>query len=432
MWNKLTGLMLTITIVTLGGSVASTQPPALTPVEQLGRFLFFDKISAPGPWMSCATCHGPEVGWTGPIPGNNIHGGVYRGAMPTRFGNRKPPAASYATFSPVFAFDSTLGEFVGGNFWDGRATGERLGNPAAEQALGPFLNPLEQNMPSKTAVCEHVAASKYAGLFEQVWGIGTLDCSPSGVDDTYDRFGLSIAAYEGSPEVSPFNSKFDDYWRACLAAGNTDTACGLVADGDRAVLDPAGILTDKEWDGFIEFSEYCSQCHTSTAGPDGAPPLFTDFTFANLGLPRNPRNPFYGMDDEFLDDGQPINPLGEDYVDFGLGEFLLTRPEWAHLAWDNDGKQRVPTLRNVDKRPGKEFSKAYMHNGVLKDLKDVVHFYNTRDVPGAGWAPPEVDRNISRELLTGKPLGNLELDEDAENAIVEFLKTLTDRNVKGR
>ena len=73
-----------------------------------------------------------------------------------------------------------------------------------------------------------------------------------------------------------------------------------------------------------------------------------------------------------------------------------------------------------------------MHNGVLKDLKDVVHFYNTRDVPGAGWGPPEVDRNISRELLTGKPLGNLELDEDAENAIVEFLKTLTDRNVKGR
>ena len=64
-----------------------------------------------------------------------------------RFGDRKPPSTAYATFSPVFHFDGT--EFVGGNFWDGRATGERLGNPAADQALGPFLNPVEQNMPSK-------------------------------------------------------------------------------------------------------------------------------------------------------------------------------------------------------------------------------------------------------------------------------------------
>lgn len=430
MWNRITGLMLTVTIVTLAAGVASTQPGSLSPVEELGKALFFDKISAPGPWMSCANCHGPEVGWTGPLPGNNIHGSVYRGAVPTRFGNRKPPAASYATFSPVFHFDAVLGEFVGGNFWDGRATGERLGNPAAEQALGPWLNPVEQNMPSKIAVCEHVAASKYAPLFLQVWGAGGLDCSPAGVDATYDRFGLSIAAYEGSREVSPFNSRFDDYWRACLAAGNTPEACGL-AGGEKATLDPQAILSETEWDGLIEFGEYCSQCHTSTRpGPGGLPPLFTDFRFANLGIPKNPRNPFYGMDREFLDTGEPINPLGADYVDFGLGDFLLTRPEWAQLAFENDGKHRVPTLRNVDKRPGGGFVKAYMHNGALKTLEEVVHFYNTRDVPGAGWPPPEVNRNVNRELLTGKPLGNLELDEDAERAVVAFLRTLTDRSTR--
>lgn len=430
MWNRITSIAVVVTVLALGSSMAMTQPAELTPIEQLGKALFFDRISQPGPWMSCATCHAPEVGWTGPIAGNNMHGGVYRGAVPTRFGNRRPPAASYATFSPVFHFDALTGEFVGGNFWDGRATGERLGNPAAEQALGPFLNPVEQNMPSKEAVCEQVAASKYAGLFRQVWGAQALDCSPAGVDATYDRFGLSIAAYEGSREVSPFNSRFDDYWRACLAAGNTGEACG-VAGGEQAELDPQGILSETEWSGLIEFGEYCSQCHTSTRpGPGGVPPLFTDFSFANLGLPRNERNPFYGMDREYLDTGEPINPLGAAYVDFGLGEFLLTRPEWAQQAFENDGKHRVPTLRNVDKRPGAGFPKAYMHNGVLKSLEEVVHFYNTRDVPEAGWAPAEVNRNVSRRVLTGKPLGNLELDEEAEKAIVAFLKTLTDRPVR--
>jgi cytochrome c peroxidase len=349
---------------------------------------------------------------------------VYRGAVPERFGDRKPPSVAYAPFSPVFHFNGT--EFVGGNFWDGRATGERLGNPAADQALGPFLNPVEQNMPSITAVCEAVADSKYTDLFEQVWGPGSLDCGPAGVEATYDRIGLSIAAYEASPEVSPFSSKFDAYWAACLDAGNDPEDCGL-AEGDKAVLDPQAIFTDQEFDGLIEFGEYCSVCHVShQAGPGGVPPLFTDFTFENIGVPKNPENPFYDMGEVFLDNGGPINPLGDGFVDFGLGDFLRSRPEWEHMAWDNDGKHKVPTVRNVDQRTGKGFVKAYMHNGVLKSLEEVVHFYNTRDVADEGWQPPEVDRNVNRDILEGVPLGNLELDEEAEAAIVAFLATLTD------
>jgi cytochrome c peroxidase len=329
----------------------------------------------------------------------------------------------------VRCFISTRSSGVRGrNFWDGRATGERLGTPAADQALGPFLNPVEQNMPGKLAVCEHVAASKYATLFVQVWGPGTLDCSDAGVEATYDKIGLSIAAYEGSVEVSPFNSRFDDYWRSCLAAGNDPEGCGL-AEGDKAILDPSAVLSDLEWDGLIEFGEYCSQCHNSTRpGPFGVPPLFTDFTFANLGVPRNPENPFYRMDQEYLDNGEPINPLGENFIDYGLGAFLIGRPEWAAMAADNDGKLRVPTLRNVDKRPGPRFPKAYMHNGVFEKLEDVVHFYNTRDVGSEGWPPPEVEQNVTHEVLSGKPLGNLELDAHAEAAIVAFLKTLSDRD----
>jgi cytochrome c peroxidase len=421
-------VLLSVFLLLAGGIALTTRAETLSPVEQLGKELFFDNISEPAKSMSCATCHAPNVGWTGPIAGNNLRGGVYRGAAPTRFGNRRPPSAAYATFAPVFHYDEEAGEFVGGNFWDGRATGERLGNPAADQALGPFLNPVEHNMPSAQAVCRQVARSRYATLFEQVWGPGSLDCSDEGSMATYDRIGVSIAAYEGSIEVSPFNSRFDDYWRACLDAGNLAEDCGL-AEGDKETLDPLHILTDQEWHGLIEFGEYCSPCHDSTRGTRERPPLFTNFGFDNIGVPRNPGNPFYKMDRVYLEDGSPINPEGEAWVDLGLGGFLRSRLEWADKAWENDGKFRTPTVRNVDKRPGNGFAKAYMHNGVFKSLEEVVRFYNSRDVPSANWPPPEVDRNVNREIFEGVPLGDFQLDDEALDATVAFLKTLTDRDL---
>ena len=414
----------------VGFAVTAAEASDPTPIEELGKQLFFDKISRPAKAQSCASCHVPAAGWTGGIAGINVHGGVYRGAAPQRFGNRKPPTTAYATFSPIFHYNGT--EFVGGNFWDGRATGENLGNPAADQALGPFLAPVEQNMPSKAAVIDEVAESKYADLFETVFGPGSLEYNPDipgSVEAVYDRIGLSIAAYEGSAEVSPFSSKFDVYWVSCLDAGNAPEECGR-AEGIKAVLDPEDVLSEQEFDGLIEFGEYCAACHVSDVlGPDDLPPLFTDFTFENIGVPRNPENPFYDMDEVFLDDGTAINPLGEDFVDLGLGDFLRTRPAedpWRDMAFENDGKMKVPTVRNVDRRPGKGFPKAYMHNGVFKTLEEVVHFYNTRDVPAENWPPPEVDRNVNREILEGVPLGNLELDQEAEDAIVAFLRTLTD------
>ena len=409
----------------VAGTTWAANPATLTPRQQLGKMLFFDNISSP-PSMSCAACHSPTVGWTGPNPGINLHGGVYRGAVPTRFGNRKPPSSAYATFSPVLHYDLDAGEFVGGMFWDARATGERLGDPAADQALGPFLNPVEQNMPTKQAVCEHVAHSKYAALFEQIWGPGSLDCSAAGVEAAYDNIGRSIAAYEASTEVNSFSSKFDVYWTDCLEAGNDPEDCGR-AEGDKAGLDPNNILSTMEWDGLIEYGEYCAVCHTSDQpGPNGEPPLFTDFTYENIGVPRNPENPFYDMDEVLLDNGTPINPLGEAFIDRGLGDFLRTRPEWAGLAPMHDGKFKVPTLRNVDRRPGARWPKAYMHNGVFKTLKEVVHFYNTRDVPEENWPAPEVPENVNRDILEGVPLGNLQLDAAAEDAIVAFLTTLSD------
>lgn len=380
----------------------------LSPKEQLGKQLFFDKISSPD-WVSCASCHDPSVGWTGPVVGINKHGAVYRGAVPTRFGNRKPPSSAYATLSPIFHYDATEGLFIGGNFWDGRATGEKLGNPAADQALGPFLNPVEQNNPSAQAVCYQVASSGYAGLFENVWGEPPLCDHASDVDATYDRIGLSIASYEASAEVNQFSSKYDAF---------------LAGDAQLSEQEASGLA-------LFEGRAQCSACH-----PTGEGSPFTDFTYDNLGVPPNPRNPFYAMDEEYLDDGTPINPLGDAWVDLGLAGFLQTLPEWSDKASDNLGKHKVPTLRNVGKGFGGKATKAFGHNGYFKSLKGIVHFYNTRDVKPVCpdrfttesdalqqgcWPSPEVAVNVNTDEL-----GDLGLTPAEEDAIVAFMETLSD------
>ena len=385
---------LTLGILLVFSSILIAQN--LTPQEQLGKELFFDKISEPD-WMSCANCHAPEVGFVGPIPGVNKKGAVYKGAITKRFGNRKPPSSAYATFSPIFHYDVVEELFIGGNFWDGRATGERLGNPAADQALGPFLNPVEQNNADKKAVLVQIEKSKYASLWEEVWGEPISYDTQAEIDQNYDRVGLSIAEYEASDKVNPFSSKYDYF------------------------LDGLADLTLQELEGMNLFNgvALCSECHTSELGSGGEHPLFTDFTFDNLGAPKNPENPFYDMDEVFLPNGNPINSLGDAWIDKGLGGFLETRSEWQSLAAENMGKHKVPTLRNVDKRPGNNFTKAYLHNGVFKSLKEVVHFYNTRDVET--WPPPEVPQNVNTSEL-----GDLGLTEDQEDAIVAFMTTLSD------
>jgi cytochrome c peroxidase len=317
---------------------------------------------------------------------------VYEGAVPGRFGNRKPPAAAYAGDSPIFHLDEMLGLFMGGMFWDGRATGWTLGDPLAEQAQGPFLNPLEQNLASPADVVGKVAQSAYAGLFEEVWGSGSLSLDPTNVPLAYERVARSIAAYERSMEVNPFSSKYDAY------------------------LEGEAKLTKLEKQGLRLFlgKGKCAACHTTSPGKSGEKPLFTDFTYDNLGIPKNPANPFYTMPPEFNRDGM-------NWIDPGLGGFLANVPDYASYAPANMGKHKVPTLRNVDKRPFPGFVNAYGHNGYFKSLKEIVHFYNTRDVAGMNWPAPEVPENVNTAEL-----GNLGLTDAEEDAIVAFLQTLTD------
>lgn len=390
---------------------------SLSPNELLGKAIFFDDNLSINKNQSCAACHAPEVGWTGPDSAIDAHGAVYEGSISGRFGDRKPPSSGYATQSPILYYLAKKDLFIGGNFWDGRATGEKLGNPAADQAQGPFLNPMEQALPDSACVVYRVCnATTYPVSFEEVWGNDAWDiswpvnvervCETEGgfvsLSDTdraksnaaYDNIALSIAAYEASEEVNAFTSKYDYYLQKKVK------------------------LTNLEKKGLAVFKGKgkCAKCHIIS----GTKPLFTDFTYDNLGIPKNPENPVYDY-----------NP---GFIDKGLGGFLLTRSDYEELAAANYGKVKVPTLRNVDKRPADPgFVKAFGHNGYFKSLEEIVHFYNTRDVlprcesvgspdPGVNcWPAPEVPENVNTAEL-----GNLKLSADEEKALVAFLKTLTD------
>ena len=372
---------------------------SLSPTEELGKLIFFDKSLSARNNQSCASCHAAISGWTGPVPGINLDGAVYPGSIRTLFGNRKPPTVAYAGDSPVLHYDDVAEAWVGGMFWDGRATGLTLDDPLAEQAQGPFLNPLEQALPAASDVVDRVCKSKYGDLFRRVCGVGSGTDICADVPAAYDCIARSIAAYERSTEVSQFTSKFDAY------------------------LLGKAVLTRQEQKGLDLFKgkASCSLCHVI----DDPAPLFTDYTYDNLGVPRNPQNPFYS--------NTKFNPEGLNWVDPGLGGFLKSIGEKYASEM---GKHKVPTLRNVDKRPGPGFLKAYGHNGYFKSLKGIVHFYNTRDtkppcpdlfttekdaLTQGCWPAPEVASNLNIDEL-----GNLELTSAEEDAIVAFLKTLSD------
>jgi cytochrome c peroxidase len=398
---------------------AAKQAGTLNPMETLGKDIFFDRGLSLRGNQACASCHDPKFGFAGPVAATNLTGAVYNGSVSTRFGNRKPPSAAYATVSPILYYDPGEDVWIGGNFWDGRATGELLGNPAADQALGPFLNPVEQALPDEICVIYRIATGNYADLWEEVWGDDLADLPyPAGLSRdcrgedpiaypaalradvmaAYHRVGLTVAAYEGSAEVNAFTSKYD----AVMA--------GL-----------ASFTAEEQWGrDLFEGKAMCSACHPSET--PGA--LLTDFTYDNLGVPANPMNPVYEDDPGF--------------VDQGLGAFLDLA---GHDGTGLYGAVKVPTLRNVARSPG-EAPKAFGHNGFFKSLEQIVHFYNTRDVlprcqpdqlpttvsalarigfEPACWPGPEVAANVNVDEL-----GDLGLTEAEEQAIVAFMRTLSD------
>ena len=453
--------MKTVNISALAGALLLAASAAALaaeplPIEELGKKLFFDTSLSANGTQSCADCHAPEVGFTGPDASINAGGAVYEGALPHRFGNRKPPTSAYAGDSPKLHYDQTQKGWFGGMFWDGRATGAVLGDPLAEQAQGPYLNPLEQALPNSWGLCIKVSNSDYAGLFEEVWGASSLDCAKD-VSGVYEKIGRSVAAYERSPEVNPFTSKFDLFWDNAKDAGKdvSKITCGSGGMGGGGMGGAMGCpgggtdpnrwtmfrnlgLSDAELQGLAVFNDpnraNCASCHTLQPGPAGYP-LFTDFGYDNIGLPKNPANPFYSMPKAW-------NPDGKKWIDYGLGGYLKSAGHAPAVYGPEMGKQKVPTLRNVDLKPSPDFVKAYGHNGFFKSLNDIVFFYHWRammdngcmggggmggggmngggmgcDAMAGMFPAPEVDQNRAAMNMFPRP---------QVDTIVLFLKTLSD------
>jgi cytochrome c peroxidase len=444
-------LALSFGLYTLGSrssALAQEADPLPGDLASLGAEIFFDPDLSINGTQSCASCHAPEAGFTGPDALVNAGGAVYQGALPNHFGNRKPPTSAYAGDSPELYYDAAEGAWFGGMFWDGRATGWTLHDPLAEQAQGPFLNPLEQAIANAQVLCVKVKQSSYAGLFETVWGAGSLNCAKD-VTGVYQRIGRSVAAYERSPQVNPFSSKFDLFWDHAAAAGKNVTLinCGSGGMGGGGMGGAMGCpgggmnpnrwmafrnlgLSDAELQGLAVFNNQagCSSCHSLAPGPAGYP-LFTDFGYDNIGVPKNPDNPFYSMPAAW-------NPDGEAWVDDGLGGYLKSAGYPPEVYAPELGKVKVPTLRNVGLRPSEDFVKAYGHNGYFKSLEDIVFFYHWRAMMDGGcmgsggmgggmgcegmsgmFPEPEVDQNRATLSMFPRP--------QVDN-IVAFLKTLSD------
>ncbi len=347
------------------GACSSASPTA----AQLGELMFNDQRLSTPPGQACADCHAPSVAFRDPESDHSTSGGAIAG----RFGARNAPTAMYARYVPPLRRDPQRG-WIGGLFWDGRA------NSLEEQAGRPLLEPLEMNNPDKAAVVEAVRRSSYAPMFREVFG-------PSSLDDVAQAFAHvteALAAFERTATFAPFSSKYDRY-----LAGQAQ-------------------LTFAERRGLAIFEDpargNCASCHPSRPSGDGTPPLFTDFSYENLGIPR------YGNSMFFI---QPpaLNPAGASYVDHGLANTV------GDLA--EDGKVRVPTLRNIAR------SGPYGHNGYFENLPYLIDFLNTRDGvsadPAVGaWAAPEVTRNVDQRV------GHLGLSAQDMADLVAFLATLTD------
>ena len=390
--------------------------------------------------MSCSTCHEPKAGGAVASSKINLHQVVMNGANPETFGSLRPPTNSYASFSPPFRIAPFPG---GGNFWNGRSIGyegNEIGNhttvidpsiipygdaynylekylgPTADQALNPFPNHVEQNI-SELDVCKHVASTKYEELYEEVFG-EVIDCGPDYVV-SYQRIALALAAWQASKDNNSFSSKLD---KALLKARKT---CEKKGDCPAVPTFPLKGLTKRENKGHDLFYANCASfCHNSgpAFGPNGnktdwEEELYTGHGFFNIGTPANTEIP-----------GFPSN------ISKGLYDHTL---EIGH-----EGRYKIPTMRNVNKRPHKRFVKAYTHNGWFKSLKSLVHFYNTRDIkpecPGLYtekqalqhdcWPRPEIEANVTTAL----GVGDMGLTANEEDAIVAYLKTLTDSHTPKR
>jgi cytochrome c peroxidase len=476
-YNQALGEMRAIPPLTPTGLPPTFQGNGYTAVQTLGKLFNFDEKMSVFQNRACAFCHMPYAGFSGPIPSVNLTMVAYPGSFEFRAGKRTAQRYTYSPRYPVLELYPVENLLFGGNFWDGRSTGYLLQSADAEQAQHPPVDSQEMGFPDTGCIAFRLMTSEYRPFFEMVWGVGSLNitwpqnteqiCStPAGAavfagsstpinlipadrtkaNTVYNHWGQSISFFEDSPQVSPYTSKVD-----------------ANINGE-----PGSAYTPDEMAGAILFAGKgnCNSCHIDGQRTTLAPgqtqtgtfatnsrPLFTCFGYSNLGLPLNPRDAFFYQTtpDAF---GFTANPFGFGYRDLGLGTFLRSgfgaapnpNSAWTSLAPRMDGRQQVSTVRDVAMTPPQcptteagttpYFQKEFFHNGYIKSLKQLVHFYNTRDVfpfpvtsghcPAGKtekvdcWPMPEVNNNIDMTV------GKLGLTDQEENQIVIIMQALTD------
>ncbi|HWI84144.1 cytochrome-c peroxidase [Ramlibacter sp.] len=363
-----------------GGS-GQGEPP-LSPVAALGKKAFHDPTLSASGQVSCASCHAPEAGHAAP----NARAVQPGGAAMDREGLRSSPSLRYLAGNGSFHFDADDTP-TGGFFWDGRAAS------LAEQAGAPLLNPLEMANADKAAVVASMTRAAWAGEFKAVYGQDILDQ----VDLAFDKLTQSLQQFQlEDAAFHAYSSKYD------------------------AVLERRAVLTQQEARGLALFNDpdkgNCAGCHPSDKAADGSHPLFTDFTYDNLGVPRN---------------GELRANADPSYFDLGL----CGRADLADRT-DLCGAFKVPSLRNVALR------QSYFHNGRFKTLKDALTFYVQRDTHPEKWYPRAGDGTVMKfDDLPAPWHGNVNTAEapydrrpgdapalsDAEiDDVIAFLRTLTD------
>lgn len=342
--------------------------------KALGEVLFFDKSISFNKTQSCSTCHSPDTAFVDQRK-NSANQMVSEGDNPHLHGNRNANTALYAMFSPDFHFDKKIQDYVGGQFWDGRA------KDLAEQAGGPPVNPVEMGMPDKKAIVERLKADPtYYKPITDLYGESIW----ADTDKIYAIMEKAIGEFEKQELFAQFSSKYD---RALKGEAELTT---LEAEGKALFFDKT--------------RTNCSNCHQSSEA-NSAKETFTNYRYYNIGVPSN----------QAL---IKLNKLAADYVDNGLLDNPMVKGDEKQK-----GKFKVPTLRNIG------VTAPYMHNGVFRDLKTVLLFKDSFNNPnrkinpetGKAWDKAEYAQTINPDVLKAKPLTDEEI-----NALEAFLKTLTD------
>ena len=367
-----------------GSSPINLPAKALSPAAQLGELIFADKSLSASGKLACSSCHDPAHAHAG----NDGLAVPFGGPDGTTPGFRNAPSLNYLERNTAFFF-APDGTPTGGYNRDGRA------NTLAEQSERPFLAPHEMANGDHATMVAKLARTSYAAQFQQVFGANIF----SDTESAFARAQFALQQYQNEDtDFHPYSSKYDAF-----LAGKAQ-------------------LTAQELNGLALFNSQakggCAGCHPSAKGADGLPPLFTDFTYDNLGVPRN-------MD----------IPANADPTYFDLG---LCGPFRTDLANRGDlcGAFKVPTLRNI------ALTAPYFHNGKFSNLKDMVRFYVRRDtnpeefypVNAAGTVdkfndlPPQYRNNVNQsEVPYNRKPGDAPALNDAEiDDLIAFLNTLTD------